>query len=470
MSGFFGVISKSNCIMDLFFGVDYHSHLGTRRGGLTVYGPEGFRRSIHNIENSPFRTKFEKDVEELNGNLGIGCISDLEAQPLLINSHLGSFAIATVGRMNNMDEIKQECFEHGKVQFLEMSRGLLNQTEMVAALINLKNNVIEGLSYAQEKIKGSMSILLLFKDKIYAARDKFGRTPVVIGKKKGSRCVTFESSAFVNLGYKFDYELGPGEIVSITNEGYELEKERNNNLKMCSFLWTYYGYPTSSYEGVTVETMRYRCGAMLRKRDNVDVDAVAGVPDSGLAHAIGYANESGFPFTRPFIKYTPTWPRSFMPSSQSQRNLIAKMKLIPVKELIENKRLLLIDDSIVRGTQLRETTEFLYDSGAKEVHVRPACPPIIFPCKFLNFSRSNSPMDLITRKIIAELENVEVASDELAVKYCDPNSQEYQNMVNLICEKMHFNSLQYHRLDDLVEAISLEKCKLCTYCFDGIEE
>lgn len=470
MSGFFGVISKSSCIMDLFFGVDYHSHLGTRRGGLTVYGPEGFRRSIHNIENSPFRTKFEKDVEELNGNLGIGCISDLEAQPLLINSHLGSFAIATVGRMNNMDEIKQECFEHGKVQFLEMSRGLLNQTEMVAALINLKNNVIEGLSYAQEKIKGSMSILLLFKDKIYAARDKFGRTPVVIGKKKGSRCVTFESSAFVNLGYKFDYELGPGEIVSITNEGYELEKERNNNLKMCSFLWTYYGYPTSSYEGVTVETMRYRCGAMLRKRDNVDVDAVAGVPDSGLAHAIGYANESGFPFTRPFIKYTPTWPRSFMPSSQSQRNLIAKMKLIPVKELIENKRLLLIDDSIVRGTQLRETTEFLYDSGAKEVHVRPACPPIIFPCKFLNFSRSNSPMDLITRKIIAELENVEVVSDELAVKYCDPNSQEYQNMVNLICEKMHFNSLQYHRLDDLVEAISLEKCKLCTYCFDGVEE
>ena len=470
MSGFFGVISKSNCIMDLFFGVDYHSHLGTKRGGLTVYGPEGFRRSIHNIENSPFRTKFEKDVEELNGNLGIGCISDLEAQPLLINSHLGSFAIATVGRMNNMDEIKQECFEHGKVQFLEMSRGLLNQIEMVAALINLKNNVIEGLSYAQEKIKGSMSILLLFKDKIYAARDKFGRTPVVIGKKKGSRCVTFESSAFVNLGYKFDYELGPGEIVSITNEGYELEKERNNNLKMCSFLWTYYGYPTSSYEGVTVETMRYRCGAMLRKRDNVDVDAVAGVPDSGLAHAIGYANESGFPFTRPFIKYTPTWPRSFMPSSQSQRNLIAKMKLIPVKELIENKRLLLIDDSIVRGTQLRETTEFLYDSGAKEVHVRPACPPIIFPCKFLNFSRSNSPMDLITRKIIAELENVEVVSDELAAKYCDPNSQKYQNMVNLICEKMNFNSLQYHRLDDLVEAIGLEKCKLCTYCFDGIEE
>lgn len=470
MSGFFGVISKSNCVMDLFFGVDYHSHLGTKRGGLAVYGPDGFQRSIHNIENSPFRTKFENDIDEFIGNLGIGCISDSESQPLLINSHLGSFAIVTVGRINNIDELKKECFDSGKMQFLEMSKGLINQTEMVAAIINLKSNLIEGLTYAQERIKGSMSILLLFKDKIYAARDKFGRTPIVIGKKEGAHCATFESSAFINLGYKHIYELGPGEIVSLTADEITQEKIPNETMKICSFLWTYYGYPTAKYEGINVETMRYRCGKMIRMRDNVVADAVAGVPDSGLAHAIGYANESGIPYTRPFIKYTPTWPRSFMPSSQAQRDLIAHMKLIPVKELIKDQRLLLIDDSIVRGTQLRETCEFLYESGAKEVHVRPACPPIIFPCKYLNFSRSNSPMDLITRKVIADLEKIEEVSDDLAKEYINPDSLKYQNMVKEICKRMKFNSLQYHRIDDLVESIGLDSCKLCTYCFNGKED
>jgi len=405
MSGFFGVVSKKDCVMDLFFGIDYHSHLGTRRGGMVVHGEDGFQRSIHNIQNSPFRTKFEKDVDEFKGNSGIGCISDTEAQPLLVNSHLGSFAITTVGRINNIDELRQECFESGKVQFLEMSHGKLNPTEMVAALINLKGNIIEGLTYAQEKIEGSMSIMLLFADKIYVARDRVGRTPIIIGKKEDAYCATFESSAFLNLGYSYVCDLGPGEIISITSDGILREKEANKQMKMCSFLWTYYGYPTATYEGINVEVMRNRCGELIRKRDDICVDAVAGVPDSGIAHAIGYANASGIPYTRPFIKYTPTWPRSFMPSSQAQRSLIAHMKLIPVQDLIRDKKLLLIDDSIVRGTQLRETAEFLYSAGAKEVHVRPACPPIMFGCKYLNFSRSTSEMDLIARRVIADLEN-----------------------------------------------------------------
>lgn len=470
MSGFFGVVSKKDCVMDLFFGVDYHSHLGTKRGGLTIYGESGFQRSIHNIENSPFRTKFERDVEEFKGNLGIGCISDTEAQPLLVNSHLGSFAISTVGRINNMEELRKECFESGKVQFLEMSHGLLNPTEMVAALINLKSDLISGIKYAQEKIKGSMSILLLFSDKIYAARDALGRTPIVIGKKDGAYCVSFESSAYLNLGYRYVRDLGPGEIVSITADSYTQEKEPNQEMKICSFLWTYYGYPTASYEGINVETMRYRCGQMIRKRDNVEVDAVAGVPDSGIAHAIGYANASKIPYTRPFIKYTPTWPRSFMPQSQVQRNLIARMKLIPIEELIKDRRLLLIDDSIVRGTQLRETAEFLYESGAKEVHVRPACPPIMFACKYLNFSRSTSEMDLITRRIINKLEGTKDVPMEVLFEYTNPDSPKYQEMVNEICREMKFDSLRYHRLDDLIETIGLESCKLCTYCFNGKEE
>ena len=469
MSGFFGVVSKTDCVMDLFFGVDYHSHLGTKRGGMTIYGEEGFQRSIHNIENSPFRTKFERDIEEFEGNLGIGCISDNEAQPLLVNSHLGSFAIATVGRINNIEELRKECFEAGKVQFMEMSKGNLNQTELVAAILNLKDNVIDGLKYVQERIKGSMSVLLLFPNKIYASRDKYGRTPVVLGKKKNAMCVTFESSAFLNLGYKYNYELGPGEIVSIDSEGFIQEKEANDNLRICAFLWTYYGYPTATYEGVNVEAMRYRCGKLLRKQDNLIVDSVAGVPDSGIAHAIGYAGESGLPYTRPFIKYTPTWPRSFTPHSQSQRKMIAHMKLIPVQELINKQRLILIDDSIVRGTQLRETAEFLYQLGAKEVHVRSACPPIMYPCKFLNFTRTIKPNDLMTHKAINELENTEYVSEEVLKRYCDNEGEDYHKMVELINQKMGFDSLKYHRLQDIVEAIGLPKCKLCTYCFDGEE-
>ena len=469
MSGFFGVVSKKDCVMDLFFGVDYHSHLGTRRGGLAVYGENGFQRSIHNIENAPFRTKFERDVDEFKGNLGIGCISDTEAQPLLVNSHLGSFAIATVGRINNMEELKNECFENGKVQFLEMSYGLLNPTEMVAALINLKNDVISGIEFAQEKIKGSMSILLLFKDKIIAARDRLGRTPVIIGKKDNAYCVTLESSAYLNLGYHYVQDLGPGEIVSFNATDINQERKPNKEMKICSFLWTYYGYPTATYEGVNVEQMRYRCGQIIRKNDNVEVDAVAGVPDSGIAHAIGYANESGIPYTRPFIKYTPTWPRSFLPASQAQRSLIARMKLIPIHELIKNRKLLLIDDSIVRGTQLKETAEFLFESGAKEVHVRTACPPIVYPCKFLNFSRSNSEMDLITRRVIAKLEGTEDISKEILDDYVNPNHPKYHKMVEQIGKEMGFNSLKYHSVDDLIEAIGLEPCKLCTYCLNGKE-
>ena len=469
MSGFFGVASKKDCVMHLFFGVDYHSHLGTRRGGLAVYGEDGFIRRIHNIENSPFRTKFEKDVDELKGNIGIGCISDNEAQPLLINSHLGSYAITTVGRINNIDELREDCFKNGKAQFLEMNKGLINPTELVASLINQKDNIVDGIINAQEKIHGSMSILIMFEDKIYCARDKFGRTPVIIGKAKNGYCVSFESSAYINLGYKYVCDLGPGEIVYITNEELVKLKEPRTNMKICSFLWTYYGYPTATYEGVNVETMRYRCGQLLRKRDNVEVDAVAGVPDSGVAHAIGYANESGYPYTRPFIKYTPTWPRSFMPTSQAQRNLIAKMKLIPVQELIKDKKLLLIDDSIVRGTQLKETVDFLYDAGVKEVHVRPACPPIMCGCKFLNFSRSTSNMDLITRRVICELEGTNNVTDEVLNQYIDPEHEKHEQMVQEICKKMNFTSLKYHRLDDLIKAIGIGEENLCTYCFNGKE-
>ena len=469
MSGFFGVVSKKDCVMDLFFGVDYHSHLGTKRGGMAVYGEGGFERSIPNIQNSPFRTKFENDVDRFSGNLGIGCISDSEAQPLLVNSHLGSFAITTVGRINNIEELKQNCFRHGKTHFLEMSGGIINQTELVAALINQKDNIIDGITYAQENIDGSMSIMLLFRDCIIAARDKLGRTPIIIGEKEEAHCVTFESSAYLNLGYHYVKDLGPGEIVKVTADECVTVKEAGKEMKICSFLWVYFGYPTATYEGVNVEAMRYECGRMLSKRDNVEVDAVAGVPDSGLAHAIGYSNQSGYPFSRPFIKYTPTWPRSFMPASQGQRNLIARMKLIPVQELISDKRLLLIYDSIVRGTQLRETTEFLYESGAKEVHVRPACPPIMFGCKYLNFSRSTSDMDLIARKTIAKLEGTENVPFEVLQEYANPDSPKYDAMVEQIRQQMKFTSLRYHRLDDMVESIGIEPCKLCTYCWNGKE-
>lgn len=467
MGGIFGVASKQNCVMDLFFGVDYHSHLGTRRGGMTVYGGAGFNKAIHNIENSPFRTKFERDVEEMEGNLGIGCISDSEPQPLVIQSHLGSFAITTVGRLDNEQELIKLAYQKGPTQFLEMSGGRINSTELVASLINQKDSLVEGIRFVQEIVKGSLTLLIMTKEGIYAARDRMGRTPLVIGKKKDAFCASFESSAYINLGYVDYKELGPGEIVYMTPESVETVSPPGKEMKICSFLWVYYGYPTSTYEGVNVEEMRYHCGKMLAKRDNVDVDYVAGVPDSGIAHAIGYANESGIPFARPFIKYTPTWPRSFMPAKQSQRNLIARMKLIPIDALIRGKKMLLIDDSIVRGTQLRETTEFLYQSGAKEVHIRPACPPLLFGCKYLNFSRSKSELDLITRRIIREREGDKEA--EVLQDYANPDSQNYKEMVDEIRKQLNFTSLRFHRLDDMEASIGISPCKLCTYCWSGRE-
>lgn len=467
MGGFFAVASKDSCIVDLFYGTDYHSHLGTRRGGMAVHGENGFSRAIHNIQNSPFRTKFEHDVDELEGNLGIGCISDFEPQPLLVHSHLGSFAITTVGKINNPDELVNECYKSGHTHFLEMSGGTVNPTEITAALINQKSSIVEGLRFAQEKIDGSMTILLLTSTGIYAARDRLGRTPVIIGKKEGAFCASFESFAYLNLGYEDYKELGPAEIVFMTPEGVETVSPPGNEMKICSFLWVYYGYPTSCYEGVNVEQMRYDCGRLLAQRDDANPDVVAGVPDSGIAHAIGYSNETKIPFTRPFIKYTPTWPRSFMPTNQKQRNKIAHMKLIPVKRLIENKKLLLIDDSIVRGTQLRETTEFLYNSGAKEVHIRPACPPIMFGCKYLNFSRSTSELDLIARRVILKREGEN--ADKMLSDYADPTSTNYSEMVEEIRKELNFTSLRYHRLDDMLDAIGISPCKLCTYCWNGKE-
>lgn len=467
MGGFFGVASKEDCLFDLFFGTDYHSHLGTRRAGLAVYGEKGFDRAIHNIENSPFRTKFDKDVNEMKGNLGIGCISDYEPQPLIVRSHHGTYAIVTVGKINNMQKIVEQIFNTGHSHFLEMSGGDINATELVAAMINQKDNLVEGIQYAQEIIEGSMTMLLMTPKGIYAARDRMGRTPVSIGKKENSYCISFESFAYLNLGYAEEKELGPGEIVIVTPEGMHTLAAPGTDMKICTFLWVYYGYPSSSYEGISVEKMRYNCGALLAKRDDVKPDIVAGVPDSGTPHAIGYSNASGIPFSRPFIKYTPTWPRSFMPTIQSQRNLIAKMKLIPVHDLIQDKSLLLIDDSIVRGTQLRETTEFLYQSGAKEVHIRPACPPLLYGCKYLNFSRSTSEMDLITRRVLKDLER-EGRFTRLEA-YSNPETEEYREMLERIRQQLNFTTLRYHRLDDMIAAVGIDRCKLCTYCWDGKE-
>ncbi|MBO5451965.1 MAG: amidophosphoribosyltransferase [Lachnospiraceae bacterium] len=467
MGGFFGVASKESCTFDLFFGTDYHSHLGTRRAGMAVYGDNGFSKEIHNIENTPFRTKFDKELAGLEGRYGIGCISDYEAQPILVRSHHGSFAITTVSKINNADEIVSEILK-GSTHFFEMSNGEINSTELVAALIDQKDNLIEGIQYALDVVDGSLSMLILTPIGIYAARDKMGRTPVVLGKKEDARCACFESFSYLNLGYEDDRELGPGEIVVFDEKSCKTLVAPGKNMKICTFLWVYYGYPSASYEGVSVEQMRYNCGKLLARRDNVEVDVVAGVPDSGTAHAVGYANESGIPFSRPFVKYTPTWPRSFMPTIQQKRDLIAHMKLIPVHDLIKDKRLLLIDDSIVRGTQLRETTEFLYESGAKEVHIRPACPPLLFGCKYLNFSRSKSEMELIARRVIQELEGDDV-SKEVLQEYADPDNPKYQKMVDMICEKLNFTSLRYHRLDDMLEAVGIDPDKLCTYCWNGKE-
>ena len=467
MGGFFGVAAKENCIFDLFFGTDYHSHLGTRRAGMAVYGENGFCKSIHNIEGTPFRTKFDHELDQLDGYMGIGCISDFEAQPILVRSHHGTYAITTVSKINNANELVEQILGD-RVHFFEMSNGEVNATELVAALINQKDNLIDGIRYALDVIDGSLSLLILTPKGIYAARDKMGRTPVVLGKKDDARCAVFESFSFLNLGYTPDRELGPGEIVVFDADGVKTLVAPGDKMKICTFLWVYYGYPAATYEGVNVEQMRYNCGKLLARRDNADVDVVAGVPDSGIAHAMGYANETGIPFSRPFVKYTPTWPRSFMPTIQQKRDLIAHMKLLPVHDLIKDKKLLLIDDSIVRGTQLRETTEFLYESGAKEVHIRPACPPLLFGCKYLNFSRSNSEMELIGRRVIEELEGGPV-SREVLEEYADPDSEKYQNMVDRICKKLNFTSLRYHRLDDMLEAVGIEPDKLCTYCWNGKE-
>ncbi len=467
MGGLFGVASRTDCVFDLFFGTDYHSHLGTRRGGMAVYGEKGFDRAIHNIENSPFRTKFEQESVEMHGHLGIGCISDNEPQPLMVRSHLGTFAITTVGRINNSAQLVEEAFQNGSIHFLEMSGGSINPTELVAALINQQPSIVEGIRYAQEKIDGSMTMLVMTSQGIYAARDRVGRTPLVLGKKKGAVCASFESSAFINLGYEPYKELGPGEITLITPEGAETLSPALPKMKFCTFMWVYYGYPTSTYEGVNVEAMRYRCGEKLAARDDVRTDIVAGVPDSGTAHAVGYANQSGIPFARPFIKYTPTWPRSFMPPNQTQRNLIARMKLIPVSDLIQKKSMVLIDDSIVRGTQLRESAELLYQNGAKEVHIRPACPPLLFGCKYLNFSRSNSELELICRRVIQRREGV--TDYDALLDYANPDSTNYKEMVEEIGKELKFTSLRYHRLDDMIDSVGIDPCRLCTYCWSGRE-
>ena len=473
MGGFFGAVSKQDCVLDIFFGVDYHSHLGTRRGGMILYDRErGFQRQIHNIENTPFRTKFEKDLADFSGCSGIGCISDTDPQPLLVRSHLGLYALTTVGIINNAEELVRRYFSDHGHQFMAMSSGKVNSTELAAALINQKDDIVSGILHAQELIDGSLTVLVLTQDGIIAARDRLGRLPVLIGQNEDGCCVSFESFAYHKLGYADAYELGPREVVRVTADGFETLSPAGKEMRICAFLWTYYGYPNSNYEGVNVEVMRYRNGALMARDDKKrglaqDVDYVAGVPDSGLPHAIGYANECGKPFARPFVKYTPTWPRSFMPANQKIRNQVAKMKQIPVPELIEGKKLLFVDDSIVRGTQLRETVEFLYESGAKEVHMRTAYPPIMYGCKYLNFSSSNSELELLARRTVQELEGDE--GQKHLEEYADANTERGQCMLKTICEKFGFSSLGYQSLDGLLEAIGLDRDKVCTYCWNGKE-
>ena len=473
MGGFFGAVSRRDCVLDIFFGADYHSHLGTRRGGMVIYDQNrGFQRQIHNIENTPFRTKFEKDMASFQGCSGIGCISDTDPQPLLVRSHLGLYAIAFVGIINNAEALVDTCFSDHGHQFMAMSNGKVNQTELVAALISQKETLVEGICHAQELIDGSATILLLLPDGILAARDKMGRLPILVGKNEEGCCVSFESFAYHKLGYADHYELGPGEIVRVTPDGIQQLLAPGKKMKICAFLWTYYGYPNSNYEGKNVEVMRYRNGQIMA-RDEMErgtlpeVDYIAGVPDSGLPHAIGYSNQCQKTFARPFVKYTPTWPRSFMPSNQEVRNQVAKMKQIPVPELIQDKKLLFVDDSIVRGTQLRETVEFLYESGAKEVHMRSACPPIMYGCKYLNFSSSNSDMELLARRMVQKLEGDE--GQQHLEEYADGRTERGQCLLKSICEEMGFHSLGYQSLDGLLEAIGLDREKVCTYCWTGQE-
>lgn len=470
MGGFFAAALKENCVFDLFFGTDYHSHLGTRRAGLATYGT-GFDRSIHNIENSPFRTKFAKEATTMNGHLGIGCISDYDPQPLVVRSHLGAYAITTVGKINNRDALAAEIMNGSGIHFFEMTTGEINSTELVAAMINRENDLVTGIRRAQESIDGSMTILVLTPEGVYLARDRYGRTPLSVGVKDEGYCASFEPYAYLNLGYRDYKDLGPGEICLMTPDGVQTLVPPGERSRVCTFLWVYYGYPSSRYEGVSVEKMRCACGRLMARRDGLtreQADMTAGVPDSGIAHAVGYANESGIPFSRPLIKYTPTWPRSFMPTVQSKRDMIARMKLIPIHELIENQRMILIDDSIVRGTQLRKMTEFLFRTGAKEVHARPACPPIMYGCKYINFSRSNSDLELIARRIVIKLEGHDPDAATLA-EYANPESDRYLAMLEGIRTEMGFTSLRYNRLDDMLDAVGIDHCKLCTYCWNGRE-
>lgn len=466
MGGLFGAVSKRDCVFDVYFGTDYHSHLGTSKGGLAFWNGSTINRAIHNISTTQFRAKFENELENFKGNIGIGCISDSEAQPLTVRSHLGQYAISTVGKINNVDEIINTAFENRMVHFMETSRGVINPTELVSAVIDTEASFEAGLLKAQELIQGSCSLLVLTPKGIYAMRDRYGRTPLIIGKKEETYCVTFESCVFANLGYSFEYELGPGEIVLLTPEGLEKVSPARAEKKICSFLWVYYGYPSSTYEGESVELMRYRNGAAMAKHDDEEIDVVAGVPDSGVGHAIGYSNASKIPFGRPFIKYTPTWSRSFMPQNQEIRNLVARMKLMPIPELVKDQRLLLCDDSIVRGTQLRETVELLYGSGAKEVHIRSACPPLVFGCKYLNFSSSRSEMDLVARQVIIDIEG---RIPESLKEYCDPDSEKYSLMIEGIKKRLNLSTLKYQNIHDMVDAIGIGEENLCTYCWTGKE-
>lgn len=474
MGGFFGITSKQECLIDVFFGVDYHSHLGTRRAGLAAYDKDkGLQREIHNIENAPFRTKFEHVLEDMQGTAAIGCISDTDPQPLLIRSSLGTYAISTVGVINNADDLIDNYLSFSSGHFDAMTGGRVNSNELVAALISQKSSFAEGIQFAQKVIDGTANILILTDEgKLVAARDRLGRIPVQIGKNEDGYCVSFEQFAYTKLGYQHLKELGPGEIVELTPDGMIQLAEPGDEMRVCAFLWSYYGYPTSTYEGINVEAMRYRNGAEIADRDmaqgrNMDIDYVGGVPDSGTPHAIGYANRTGKPFARAFIKYTPTWARSFTPARQADRNKIAKMKQIPVHELIVGKNLLFVDDSIVRGTQLRETVEFLYDNGAKSVHMRSACPPIMYGCKYLNFSRATSDMELISRQTVVELEGEEGL--KYIKEYADGNSERGKRMRRAICEKFKFDSLGFQTIDGVIKAIGLPECKLCTYCWNGKE-
>jgi amidophosphoribosyltransferase len=464
MGGFFGVVARDDCAADLFYGTDYHSHLGTSRGGMVVLNREGFQRNIHDITNTPFRTKFEDDLARYHGASGLGVISDYEEQPLLIGSHHGPYAIITVGRLDNIEKLTRKALQKRTTHFSELKGSEYNQTEVVATLINERENFVDGIRHVQDEVEGSCSVLLLTRDGIYAARDRLGRTPVVLGRKNDAIAVALETCALPNLGYEVDRELGPGEIVRITSDGVEQLSPPGEQMQICSFLWIYYGYPASSYEGMNVEVVRNRCGAALARADDTKVDCVAGIPDSGIGHAIGYAAAAGIPYRRPFVKYTPTWPRSFMPQEQRVRDLVARMKLIPIREHIEGKRLLFCEDSIVRGTQLKDVISRIFDLGAREVHMRPACPPLVCGCRFLNFSRSKSEQDLAGRKAITEIEGT---GTSFSAAYTDPTTQEYATMVERIRTRLGLTSLRYQTLDDMVEAIGLPREKLCTYCWTG---